>query len=169
MKDTTVKDMLQELAAYNVWATQKLIDVIFSLTPELQSREVISSFSGLQQTLMHIWYAESIWWQRLKLQEVIVPPGHENITYGEIAAGVLNQSALWNEWVDKSTIAALEHEFVYRNTKKEQFKQPVYQMLLHIFNHGTYHRGQLVTMLRQLNTENIPATDFILYSRTKKQ
>jgi uncharacterized damage-inducible protein DinB len=40
-------------------------------------------------------------------------------------------------------------------------------MLLHVFNHGTYHRGQLVTMLRQLGIENIPATDFIVWSREK--
>ena len=44
----------------------------------------------------------------------------------------------------------------YTGTKKEQFKQPVCDVLLHVFNHGTYHRGQLVTMLRQLGASNIP-------------
>ncbi len=57
--------------------------------------------------------------------------------------------------------------FDYENSKGEQFKQPIFQMLLHVFNHGTYHRGQLVTMLRQLGVENIPATDFIVWSREK--
>ena len=40
-------------------------------------------------------------------------------------------------------------------------------MLLHLFNHQTFHRGQLVTMLRQNGIEKIPATDFIVFSRTK--
>jgi uncharacterized damage-inducible protein DinB len=40
-------------------------------------------------------------------------------------------------------------------------------MLLHLFNHGTYHRGQLVTMLRELGIEKIPPTDFIVWSRRK--
>jgi uncharacterized damage-inducible protein DinB len=40
-------------------------------------------------------------------------------------------------------------------------------MLLHLFNHNTYHRGQLVTMLRQLGMDKIPATDFIVWSRKK--
>jgi uncharacterized damage-inducible protein DinB len=62
----------------------------------------------------------------------------------------------------------LEHVFHYQNTKKEQFKQPIYQMLLHMFNHGTYHRGQLVTMLRQLGIQKLPSTDFIEWSRRKK-
>ncbi|MBD0288544.1 MAG: DNA polymerase, partial [Flavisolibacter sp.] len=43
-----------------------------------------------------------------------------------------------------------------------------YQMLLHLFNHGTYHRGQLVNMLRQLEVSPIPQTDFIVWSRRKK-
>ena len=51
---------------------------------------------------------------------------------------------------------------------KAQFKQPTWQMLLHVFNHGTYHRGQLVNMLRQLGVSRIPATDFALWSRGKK-
>jgi len=47
------------------------------------------------------------------------------------------------------------------------YKQPVCQMILHVFNHGTYHRGQLVNMLRQLGIEKIPQTDFIVWSRKK--
>jgi uncharacterized damage-inducible protein DinB len=58
--------------------------------------------------------------------------------------------------------------FHYQNTKKEQFKQPIYQVLLHMFNHSTYHRGQLVTMLRQLGVQKLPSTDFIVWSRRKK-
>ncbi|MBS1734314.1 MAG: DNA polymerase, partial [Bacteroidetes bacterium] len=71
------------------------------------------------------------------------------------------------EWVDLATEAALEHEFIYRNTKKEQFKQPVSEVLHHIFNHATYHRGQLVTMLRQVGVKDIPGTDLVLFLRKK--
>jgi uncharacterized damage-inducible protein DinB len=56
----------------------------------------------------------------------------------------------------------------YSDFDKAQFKQPTWQMLLHVFNHGTYHRGQLVNMLRQLGVSRIPATDFALWSRGKK-
>jgi uncharacterized damage-inducible protein DinB len=43
----------------------------------------------------------------------------------------------------------------------------VYHVLHHIFNHSTYHRGQLVTMLRQLGSKDIPATDFIAFVKKK--
>jgi uncharacterized damage-inducible protein DinB len=41
-------------------------------------------------------------------------------------------------------------------------------MLLHVFNHSNFHRGQLVTILRQLGEEKIPQTDYIHYSRSRK-
>ena len=73
----------------------------------------------------------------------------------------------WQDWVNDANDHALQHEFIYYNSRKERFKQPVYQMLLHLLNHNTYHRGQIVTMLRQLGVEKIPATDFIVWSRRK--
>jgi uncharacterized damage-inducible protein DinB len=42
----------------------------------------------------------------------------------------------------------------------------VVDVFLHVLNHGTYHRGQLVNMLRQLGIEKIPQTDFIVWSRS---
>ncbi|MGI8581133.1 MAG: DinB family protein [Chitinophagaceae bacterium] len=44
----------------------------------------------------------------------------------------------------------------------------MYEMLLHLFNHQTFHRGQIVTMFRQLGFDKIPPTDFIVFSRSKK-
>ena len=162
-----MKPVFEQYASYHLWANQKLIDTILPLPDETVKRKILSSFPSLQLTLLHMMQTDSTWWQRLKLVETIQTTGDENTSVQEIAAGIISQSKQWKEWIDKSAPAALEHEFIYRNSKKEQFKQPVYQMLMHLFNHATYHRGQLVTILRQLNIETIPATDFILFSRTK--
>ena len=162
-----MKQILKEYASYNVWANQRMTQAILSLPEETVKKTIVSSFNSLQLTLLHMWNAESIWWQRLKLAETIQTKGDTNSSIGEIAAGLMAQSKEWEAWVEKSTPAAFEHEFIYRNSKKEQFKQPVYQVLLHLFNHNTYHRGQLVTMLRQSGVEIIPATDFIALSRIK--
>ncbi len=112
--------------------------------------------------------AESIWWQRIKLAEKIDRPSvGKGLTAKEGVEGLLAQSATWQQWLDNASVAAVEHVMAYRNSKKEEFKQPVYQVLLHLFNHQTYHRGQLVTMLRQLGVDKIPSTDFIEWSRKK--
>ena len=163
-----MKKLLLQYAAYNVWANQKLIDCIDNLTDEQIKREIDSSFKSIYATLIHLWDAESIWWQRVKLQEQIEVPGsHFNGSVLELGNNLLRQSKQWKEWVDIATEAALEHEFIYRNSKKEQFKQPVYDTLIHLFNHQSYHRGQLITMFHQVGLENIPNTDFISFGRKK--
>ncbi len=163
-----MKILLTQLSAFHLWANQQFIDVILKLPEELQQQDVAASYPSLHKTLLHLWDAESIWWQRLKLQVQVVPP---SANFGgdtaEVCKSLMNQSRLWQEWVVASTDRQLNHEFIYYNLKKEKFKQPVYQMLMHMYNHGTYHRGQLVCMLRQLQVGNIPSTDFIVWSRKK--
>lgn len=162
-----MKQIFEHYAKYNLWANQRMIDTILPLPEEMVKRKVLSSFSSLQLTLLHLMQTDSIWWQRLKLAETVQTSGDANSSVQEISAALITQNKQWKEWIEKSTPAALEHEFIYRNSKKEQFKQPVYQMLLHLFNHGTYHRGQLVTIMRQLDITTIPSTDFITFSRGK--
>lgn len=163
-----MKETFFQLSAYNIWANQLLLDVVNQLPGEKQTQTVVSSFDSLLKTVLHVWDAESIWWQRMKLSEKIIRPSENfNGTMKEAIKGLLEQNKMWNEWVAAAQEHMLQHVFIYQNIKKEQFKQPVYQMLLHVFNHGTYHRGQLVTMLRQLGVEKIPATDFIVWSRKK--
>jgi len=163
-----MKKLLLQYAAYNVWANQRIVECIENLTDDQINREINSSYKSIYATLLHLWDAEAIWWQRVKLQEQIdVPSSNFKGSILELGAQLMKQSKQWKEWVDLATEAALEHEFIYRNSKKEQFKQPVSEALLHLFNHQSYHRGQLITMFRQVGLEVVPNTDFIAFSRKK--
>ena len=163
-----MKELLVKYAGYNIWANQKLMDCIRNLSDAKINREIVSSFPSISKTLLHMLDAESIWWQRLKLSEQITRPGDTfKGNFEDLCKLSTQQSKVWEEWVAGATDTQLNHVFAYQNTKKEQFKQPVYEMLQHLFNHGTYHRGQLVTLLRQLNVDRIPPTDFIVFCRKK--
>ena len=164
-----MKELLKQYAAYNIWATQKILDVILALPEEKQMAEVPSSFNSLHKTVLHMLDAENIWWQRMKMEERITIPS-ENFkgTLQELSGILLQQSRQWEEWVANASDLSLEHVFQYYNNKKEHFKMPVYQMIHHVFNHGTYHRGQLINMLRQLGIEKLPQTDFSFWTRGKK-
>jgi len=163
-----MKEILQQYAAYNIWANQKITEVILALPEDKQFTEIPSSFDSLYRTLLHMWDAESAWWQRMKLQERLVIPS-ENFkgTMKELVNNLAQQSIQWLDWISGASDIALDHVFQYQNSRKEQFKQPIYQMVLHVINHGTYHRGQLINMLRQLGVEKLPQTDFIVWSRKK--
>lgn len=163
-----MKKIFTQYAAYNVWANQRIVDAVVNLSDEQLNMEIISSFPGIQKTLIHLWDVETIWWQRMKLAEMQEWPG---LTFSgsivELGNNLIQQSKQWKDWIDGATEAALEHEYIYKNTKKDSFKQPVYETLHHLFNHQTYHRGQLITLLRQAGVSAIPNTDLISFLRKK--
>lgn len=163
-----MKQLLVQYSAYNVWANKILTDKISTLSQEIIEKEMNSSFGSIFTTVLHLMDVENIWWQRLKLQEHVQWPG-KNFTgnFEELSVELLALSRQWNEWISDATEPQINHVFGYQNSKKEFFKQPVYEMLLHLFNHQTFHRGQIVTMLRQNGIEKIPPTDLIVYSRKK--
>ena len=66
-----MKELLRQFAAYNTWANQRLCELVLTQPEEVLKQEVVSSFSSLYLTLLHMWDAESIWWQRIRLQEVV--------------------------------------------------------------------------------------------------
>ena len=164
-----MKELLQQYADYNTWANRILFERISKLSEEQLHQEIASSFPSVYKTMVHMWQAEDIWWQRLKLVENITALSETfKGDFNELTAGLARQSAMWKQWVDTATEPQLTHVFAYvRN--KEQHKIKVEDMLLHLFNHATFHRGQLVTLLRQLGqVDKIPSTDFSTYCRVKK-
>ena len=162
-----MKELLQQYAAYNIWATKQLVDRISKLPEEDTRKEIISSFPSIYKTMQHMWMAEEVWWQRLKLTENIVLESETfSGTFNDLVNVLAKQSQQFKDWIDNATETQLTHVFAYiRN--KEQLKMPVYQMLHHVFNHATYHRGQLVTILNQLGADKIPSTDFSAFCRKK--
>lgn len=163
-----MKELLQQYAAFNMWANQKLTDAILLLPEEKINVEIVSSFTSMYKTVLHVLDAESMWWQRLKLQEHVERPS-DTFTgdFEALQKKLLQQSKLFSEWVDNANDAQLQHVFAYIR-EKEQHKMQACNMLLHLFNHNSYHRGQLVTMLRQSGVTKIPSTDFAAYLRGKK-
>jgi uncharacterized damage-inducible protein DinB len=163
-----MKQLLQQYATYNVWANKTLLDRISKLSEAQINKEIASSFPSVYKTIKHLWLAEEAWWQRIKLVEN--PVLQSEIFAGsfeELYTQFAKQSQQWKDWVDAASDNQLNHVFAYVRNKEQQ-KMNVYNMLQHVFNHGTYHRGQLVTLLRQLGEDKIPATDFAAWCRLKK-
>ncbi|MEO6637060.1 MAG: DinB family protein [Ginsengibacter sp.] len=161
-----MKQLLQRYSSYNVWANEIITGKISQLPAAVVYKEMNSSFGTIYKTVVHLMDVESIWWQRLKLQEHVKWPGiNYNARVEILSKDLLSLSMQWDKWVFDAEEEDFIHVFEYRNSKKKLFRQPVYEMLLHLFNHQTFHRGQIITMMRQNAVEKIPATDFIVYSR----
>jgi uncharacterized damage-inducible protein DinB len=167
IKSKKMKDTLLEFASYNLWANETLTSTILGIDDHLHQQHTPSSFPNLYATILHMWDAESAWWQRMhKHEKIMMPSQNFNPNMKEAINGLLSQSGLWANFAATVTELELNEPLHYRNIKGEEFTQPLHEILLHVFNHGTYHRGQLVTMLRALGHEAaIPQTDFIVWAR----
>ena len=164
-----MKELLDQYTAYNLWANKTITDLILSLDASLHQQKVESSFPSLYATVLHMWVAESAWWQRVLLQEkIILPSETDNQSMQDVVQGLLQQSAQWEERVNNSSELMLKQEYSFQNSKNEHFKQAIYETVLHVINHSTYHRGQLVTMMRTLGVKTIPQTDFMVFLRKSK-
>lgn len=163
-----MKEILARYAAYNFWAHKILLEKLSQVSDEVVHKDMGSSFGSIYKTLVHLMEVEASWWQRVSLKERIQLPERdpeENLE--ELSKKLLASSKQWSDWVNEAPEKMLTHVFGYQNSKREFFKQPVYEMLLHLFNHQTFHRGQIITLLRQNGIDKIPPTDFIVFSRKK--
>lgn len=162
-----MKELLTQYANYNIWANKRMIDAILKLSPEQLDMPIESSFNTIRKTAYHSWGAEYVWLQRLQLVENWVYVGNDLDTPVEEAcakwlqAGDALKAFIDRQFDDK----AFEHVFQYYDSEKVSHKQPVGLTLHHVFNHATYHRGQLITMMRQAGVTKIPYTDFMGYVR----
>ena len=164
-----MKELLTKYVAYNLWANEIFTALILKLPAGDVFKEVPSSFKTIQETIFHMCFAEYIWRQRMLLAERIIPLNEDlKKDTTALCKELINQSNQLHKWVSGKNELALTHVFEYRNLKGEFFKQPVNEVLLHVCNHGTYHRGQLVNMFRQLGFEKIPQTDFSYWTRLRK-
>jgi len=156
-------DCLRELYDYNFWARDQQLSVCESLSAEQLARPLGASFGSLFDTLKHLLGAEWVWMERFNGRSVRAVPW-----YGECQS-LASLRERWNlveadlrSFLQPLTPEALAAPLTYVNFQGVTWTYPLWQALLHLANHGTYHRGQVTMALRQLGATP-PAIDFLVY------
>jgi uncharacterized damage-inducible protein DinB len=154
---------LQELYKFNTWATAKMLDAVSRLTPEEFTKDLRNSFGSVRDTLVHVLSADWIWLERWRgISPKAMLSAADFPTIASLRARWMAIESQRAEFVSNVTQESAEKIITYVNTKGETWRYPLWQMLVHVVNHSTYHRGQVTTMLRQLGAEPA-ATDFLLF------
>lgn len=154
------------LIEYNYWARDRILASADQLTPEQLVRRVGSSFGSVLDTLVHMHFAEWIWHQRWQ---------GESPTTGPDSGGLTSVAALRDAWRPLETEirsfvgslgpAGLTRVIHYKMMNGQAGMSPYWQMIVHLVNHGGYHRGQVATMLRLLGAAPAQSTDMIVFFR----
>jgi uncharacterized damage-inducible protein DinB len=160
--------LLKDYGHFNSWANKRILNWLFSKPLELLDREIPSSFPSLRKTMLHIWDAEQIWMHRLQGKVATSFPSETFTgTADDLKKGLLATSEHFAAFLHNCPDQFFQQEIRYQNSRGEQFTTPNSEVILHCIQHSTFHRGQLVTMARNLGLIDPPQTDYIGYVRER--
>jgi uncharacterized damage-inducible protein DinB len=158
---TITPDLARLHFAYTRWATSRLLDSARGLSPEELVRDFGTADRSVLGTLTHVFAADRVWLARLDAEPPEAPEGYDL----ERLAG--EWSALLGRWQERAagfTESSLAERISYRDLKGNPWITPVWQIVLHVVNHGTHHRGQVAGFLRTMG--KVPPTlDLIAFYR----
>jgi uncharacterized damage-inducible protein DinB len=157
---------LRLLVDYHYWARDRVLDAAAALTPEQYSRDLASSFRSVRETLVHLYSADWVWCERW----------HGASPTAHVADRFPDVDSLRRTWSEHETklrtfIDAvgedINRRYDYKLFNGSPGSSPLWQMVQHVVNHGSYHRGQVTTMLRQLGAAPGKSMDLIAYYRAQ--
>ena len=152
---------------YSVRANSRMVETLMPVDEKLIYAEAKSSFSSIAKTLLHVWDAEVIWMKRMQGESLTSwPSANFHGNKNELLSGFLQSSKDLAIFINSRDDAFVKGTIAYRNLKGDSFENVVEHLLYHIVNHGTYHRGQIITLLRGSGITNLLSEDIIIYLRT---
>ncbi len=158
-----VKEYLRQLYDYMYWANGRYLAVAGSLSDEQLHRNLGHSWGDLHATFVHMMSSEQVWLRRWRGES---PKGHlDPADY----PGITALGAAWavtekemRSYLDAQTPESLQAVITYTNFRGETFRVPLWQMLGHVTNHETHHRGEIAAMFALMEIPH-PEDELIQY------
>ena len=160
---------LQTMLDYHYWARDRMFEAVERVTPEQYDRDLGSSFNSIRSTLTHIYAAEWAWFMRWQGESpTALLPADRFPDLASLETAWREHEVRVRAFVSALDEAGTGRVIEYRLLSGQPGASPIWQMLQHVVNHASYHRGQLTTMLRQLGAEPPKAMDMIAYYRVRE-
>ena len=159
-----MKNLLKKIVRYNYWANEKFVSVLSEIAPKHLDITVKSSFPSIRKTLFHIWDAEVLFLNRIQGISLDSFPSRKYPLTTPIEK-ILRTSKELRDFVESADDDFFQRICTYKNTHGEEFSQPNSDLIMHCMNHSTFHRGQIITILRSLGYTAFPQTDLIHFLR----
>jgi uncharacterized damage-inducible protein DinB len=151
---------------YSAWATQRLLDVAATLSPEELTRDFQTADKCVLNTLAHIYAGDRMWLSQVlgAPRATFVDPEDRDLTLLQTEWPTLHQR--WKLWMrDLSDDDVAEKMIFFEGMRGNPYTKPVWQIVLHVVNHGTHHRGQVSGFLRAMGHKP-PPLDLMEYYMT---
>ena len=157
---------LKTMVDYHYWARDRLLAAVEPLTPEQYNRDLGSSFKSIRDTLTHIYAAEWAWFERWQGRSpTALLPSDRFADLAALRAAWADNERRMRTFVDELVDGGPNRVIEYKLLNGQPGDSPIWQMVQHVVNHASYHRGQITTMLRQIGAPPAKPMDMIAYYR----
>ena len=156
-------DMARELLKYTLWADRKVLAAVRQVKQEHLTWDAGASFGSLLGTFAHLLGAEQVWLSRFVGNPLASLPGLSD--FPDLEALEAGFEDLWPQlefFMASLNEAQLQGLLIWTNSRGETNSRYLWQAIVHMVNHSTYHRGQIVMLLRQMGYEP-PSSDLIYF------
>ena len=161
-------DDLTTLFQYHAWANQRMLAALDPVSPEDFVRPLGGSFASIRDTVAHMLLADEIWYARWRGASPTGFPAYDSIP------DVATARERWRTFetqvralLDELGDDGLQRTFTYRLKSGAAGASTYAEAMQHVVNHGTYHRGQVTTLLRQLGHAPSASLDLIAFYRER--
>ncbi len=145
-----LREQLQTLARYNLWATKKLYEHVDALPEADYRRDAGLFFKSVHGTLNHLLVGEHQLW-RARFGEGVTPAvrldAEVETDRDRLRERLVEGAQAWLPLLDAWPEARLQGRIEYRRLAGEAVSLPFAATLAHVFNHGTHHRGQITAAI----------------------
>ncbi|MCH6268019.1 DinB family protein [Neobacillus citreus] len=160
--------MNAQILEYHLWANQLVLNHLKNLPGEICFQQVQSVFPTLYDTLYHMYQVDYVWLRALKgdsfekIIEGVNQLKEENAdrSMDQLEEDLLQLGKKYHEFIDG--LENLNETTVVNHPRFGTLTTTYFELLQHVVNHGTYHRGNITAVLRQLGHKGVP-TDYVYY------
>ncbi|WP_215148764.1 DinB family protein [Exiguobacterium sp. s91] len=146
---------------YHEWAIQSMLGHLSGLPKDVLNNEVKSSYPSIAKTLSHILAVDTMWihiLERVEFQQALQDamsqlPLTDAYTIEEFKSAFKNVATEYQSFLNENSdlTVTLDVNNSWSGSRETTFEE----ILLHVSNHGTYHLGNITTMLRQQNETSL--------------
>jgi uncharacterized damage-inducible protein DinB len=150
-----IREVASTMAAYNRWVNAQIYEAATALSEEERRRTLGGAFGSVHGTLSHLVVSDQVWLQRFRGQPLTWPAAGQDVhaDFASLREARLLTDADLEAWAASIDPAFGDRAFSFRSIVYNRDRTvPGWSAVLHLFNHQTHHRGQVMTLLRQLGS-----------------
>lgn len=157
------KDHCRELFRFHQWRQEQIIKLLQDVDTEYFSKQLSGSFGSLFIVLSHLVWAEKVWLGRVRNNEVATT---KNQKVSKMLEDWRATTKKWMKAIDEVDEAEFNQNIRYFNTKGDEYNNTIFEIVIHLIDHSTYHIGQMMNAIRAFGLEPV-STNYIHYLRAK--